>query len=164
MAKLHESQGRGVLAQAGVAVPRGDVAATPDEARQVAEAIGGPVVVKAQAWVTGRAALGGIRFADTPDEAADAARAILGLSIGALPVERVLVVERLAIVREFYAGVIIDDQARAPVMIFSSLGGSGVEEIARQHPQRVARHTIDIRLGLRDFEARDLARRTGASG
>lgn len=164
MAKLHEYQGRELLAQAGVAVPRGDVAATPDEARQVAEAIGGPVVVKAQAWVTGRAALGGIRFADTPDEAADAAHAILGLSIGAFPVERVLVVERLAIVREFYAGVIIDDQARAPVMIFSSLGGSGVEEIARQHPERVARHTIDIRLGLRDFEARDLARRTGASG
>src|SRR5690554_7911194 len=87
MAKLHEYQGRELLAQAGVAVPRGDVAATPDEARQVAEAIGGPVVVKAQAWVTGRAALGGIRFADTPDEAADAAHAILGLSIGAFPVE-----------------------------------------------------------------------------
>lgn len=164
MAKLHEYQGRPLLEQAGIAIPRGDVAATPDEVRQVAETLGGPVVVKAQAWVTGRSALGGIRFADTPDEAADAARTVLGLSIGAFPVECVLVVERLAIKREFYAGVIIDDQARAPVMIFSSLGGSGMEDIARQHPDRVARHTIDIRLGLRDFEARDLVRRTGVQG
>jgi succinyl-CoA synthetase beta subunit len=164
MAKLHEYQGRALLEKAGIAVPRGDVAATPEEARAIAEVIGGPVVVKAQVWVTGRAALGGIRFAETPDEAAEAARALLGMEIGAFRVERVLVVERLAIAREFYAGVIIDDQARAPVMIFSSLGGSGVEAIAREHPQHLARHTIDIRAGLRDFEARDLARRTGISG
>lgn len=164
MVKLHEYQGRALLEQAGIAVPRGDVAATPDDARRIAEAIRGPVVVKAQAWVTGRAALGGIRFADTPGEAADAARTILGMAIGPFFVERALVVERLAIAREFYAGVIIDDQARAPVMIFSSLGGSGVEEIARQHPDCVAQHTIDIRLGLRDFEARDLARQTGIGG
>lgn len=164
MAKLHEYQGRALLENAGISVPRGDVAASPDDARRIAAGIGGPVVVKAQVWITGRAALGGIRFADTPGEAAEAARAMLGLSLGGFAVERVLVVERIAIAREFYAGVIVDDQARAPVVIFSSVGGSGVEEIVRQRPDRVARHTIDIHLGLRDFEARELARKTGLSG
>src|SRR5690606_16195857 len=161
MAKLHEYQSRALLASVGIAVPRGAVAVTPDEAGHIAAEIGGPVVVKAQAWVTGRAALGAIRFAGDPGAAAEAARAILGMDVGAYPVERVLVVERLTIAREFYAGVIIDDVARAPVMIFSSQGGSGIETIAREHPDRVARHAVDIRLGLRDFEARELARRTG---
>jgi len=164
MAKLHEYQSRALLASVGIAVPRGAVAVTPDDARRIAAEIGGPVVVKAQAWVTGRAALGAIRFADDPGAAAEAARAILGMDVGAYPVERVLVVERLTIAREFYAGVIIDDVARAPVMIFSSQGGSGIETIAREHPDRVARHTVDIRLGLRDFEARELARRVGLHG
>lgn len=164
MAKLHEYQSRALLEQVGIAVPRGGVAATPDDAGRIAAQIGGPVVVKAQAWVTGRAALGAIRFAEDAAGAAEAARAILGMELGRHPVEQVLVVERLAIAREFYAGVIVDDQARAPVMIFSSQGGSGIEAIAREHPDRVARHIIDIRLGLRDFEARELARRAGLSG
>ncbi len=164
MARLHEYQSRELLTQVGIPVPRGGVAATADEARRIAAEIGGPVAVKAQAWVTGRAALGAIRFADDPDAAAEAADAILRMAPGGYPVERVLVVERLSIAREFYAGVIVDDQARAPVMIFSSRGGSGVEEIAREHPESVARHTVDIRLGLRDFEARELARRTGLHG
>lgn len=164
MARLHEYQGRELLTRVGIAVPRGSVAATTEEVRRVAAEIGGPVVVKAQAWVTGRAALGAIRFADDPDAAVEAAAAILHMQLGGYPVEQVLVVERLSIAREFYAGVIIDDQARAPVMIFSSRGGSGIEEIAREHPETMARHIVDIRAGLRDFEARELARRTGLRG
>ena len=75
MARLHEYQGKALLAQKGIPIPRGRVASTSDEAREIAVEIGGPVVGKIQAWVTGRAVLGGIRFAETPDEAAQAAAA-----------------------------------------------------------------------------------------
>ncbi len=164
MAKLHEYQGKALLAQFGIPIPRGGVAASAEAARDLAAEIGGPVVIKAQAWVTGRAGMGAIRFADDPEAAGDAAAAILGMTIGHFPVEQVMVEERLDIAQEFYAGLIIDDQSRAPVMIFSSLGGSGVEVIAREHPDHVARQVVDIRLGLRDFEARELVRRTGLHG
>lgn len=164
MAKLHEFQGKALLQQFGIAIPRGAVATTPDEARQIAVDLGTPVVVKAQVWVTGRAGRGAIKFATTPDEAAQAAAGMLGITIGQFAVDRVLVEEQIAIEREFYAGVIVDDQARAPVVVFSSRGGTGIEQIARETPDAVARHTVDIRLGLRDFEARELARQTGIHG
>ncbi|GAB4449203.1 MAG: acetate--CoA ligase family protein [Anaerolineae bacterium] len=164
MARLHEYQGKAILKQFGILTPAGDIATTPEAAQRIASEVGGPVVVKAQAWTTKRAGLGAIRFADTPDAAAEAAAALLGLEIGQFTVDRVLVEQKLAIAREFYAGVIVDDRARAPVVIFSSMGGTGIEEIAQTHPDKVARHTVDIRLGLRDFEARELARRAGIKG
>ncbi len=164
MAKLHEYQGKALLERFGIPVPRGSIARTPAEARATAAELGGPVVVKAQVWTTGRAGQGAIRFADDPDASAAAAAAMLGMTIGNFPVEAVLVEEKLAIAHEVYAGVIVDDQARAPLVIFSSRGGTGIEDIARLHPDRVARHQVDIRLGLRDFEGRELARRTGITG
>jgi succinyl-CoA synthetase beta subunit len=108
--------------------------------------------------------MGAIGFAKNPDEAADLATQMLGMQIKNFSVDTVLIEEKLSIVREFYAGVIIDDQAQAPVMIFSSIGGSGVEEIAQEHPEAVARQTIDIRTGLLDYQARDLVRKTGLKG
>ncbi len=164
MARLHEYQGKALLKQFGISTPPGGPAASPEEARQIAEEIGAPVVVKAQAWVTGRAGLGAIRFVDTPAEAEAAAHDLLGMQVGHFKVERVMVEKKLAIAREFYVGVIVDDRARAPVVIFSSVGGTGIEQIAEAHPDKVARHTVDIRLGLRDFEARELARKTGIGG
>lgn len=161
MAKLHEYQGKALLTQFGIAIPRGALAASPDEARAIAADLGGPAVIKAQVWITGRAGHSAIRFAANPDEAAQATGEVLGMRIGQFTVDRVLVEEQVAIVREFYAGVIVDDVARAPVVIFSSVGGTGVEQIAAEHR---AQHTVDIRLGLRDFEARELARRTGIGG
>ncbi len=164
MARLHEYQSKEILRAAGIATPRGAVVRTAEEARDQAAALGGPVVVKAQAWVTGRAGQNLIHFAATPEEAAQAARALLDRTLGKFPIDRVLVEERVAIEREFYLGLIVDGQARAPVVIFGSLGGTGVEDIARLHPDKIARKTVDIRDGLRDFEARDLARQTGLSG
>jgi succinyl-CoA synthetase beta subunit len=164
MARLHEYQGKELLKRHKVPVPRGGVASTPEEARRVAEELGGEVMVKAQAWVTGRASLGGIKRASTPDEAESVAREMLGMTVKGFTVEQVLVEERLDIDREFYAGVIVDDRARAPVVIFSSVGGTGIEEIARQHPDKVARMEIDIDEGLQDYQARDLVRRTGVHG
>ena len=164
MARLHEYQGKELLKLQKVPVPQGGMASTPEEARRLAEELSGEVMVKAQAWVTGRASMGGIRRADTPDEAESVARDMLGMTVKGFTVEQVLVEERLDIEREFYAGVIIDDRARAPVVIFSSTGGTGIEEIAREHLDKVARLEVDIDEGLRDYQARDLVRRTGVHG
>lgn len=136
MARLHEYQGKELLKSHKVPVPKGRVVSTPEEARQVAEELGGEVMVKAQAWVTGRAGMGGIRRASTPEEAESVSREMLGMAVKGFTVEQVLVEERLDIEREFYAGVIIDDRARAPVAIFSSVGGTGIEQIARDHPDK----------------------------
>jgi succinyl-CoA synthetase beta subunit len=164
MARLHEYQGKALLRQHQIAVPRGGPATTPGEARAIAAELGGPVVVKAQVWVTGRFGLGAIRFADTPEQAEAEAAALLGRSIKNFVVDTVLVEEKLDVAREFYAGLIIDDARQAPVVIFSSRGGSGVEEISAEAPGAVATHLVDVRAGLRDFEARNLVRRTGLHG
>lgn len=164
MARLHEYQGKELLKQFKIPVPKGGVARTPEEARRIAEEIGGEVMVKAQAWVTGRAGLGGIKKASNPDQAEEAARSMLGMRIKNFTVEQVLVEQRLEIAREFYAGVIIDDAAQQPLVLFSSVGGTGIEEIAAAHPDKVARMHVDVGTGLLEFQARDLVRRTGISG
>ncbi len=164
MARLHEHQGKSILKQFGIAIPKGSVTASPEEARTQALQIGGSVVVKAQVWTTGRAGKNAIHFAGDADDAEQAARSMFGMPIGNFTVEQVLVEERVNIAREFYLGMIVDDTARAPVVLFSSVGGTGIEEIASLHPDRLARHKVDIRTGLRDFEARDLVRRAGIEG
>jgi len=153
-----------LLAQHKIPVPRGRAAATPEEARVIAEEIGGPVMVKMQAWVTGRASLGGIKKAATPDEAAAAAAGMLGRRVKNFTVDWALVEEQVNIKREFYAGIIVDDVSQAPVIVFSSVGGTGIEEIAVEHPDKVAKTTIDVVRGLQDYQARDLARRAGIKG
>jgi len=164
MARLFEYQGKEMLRRAGVPVPNGLVAASTAAAEEAAREIGGPVVVKAQAWVTGRAELGGIRFAETPEEAGEAAATMLGLELKGFRVRKVLIEERLQIERECYAGVIIDDAERAPLLIVSSVGGSGIEEIARERPDAVASAHVDLATGLRGYQARNLLRRVGIAG
>ncbi|MFQ5921633.1 MAG: ATP-grasp domain-containing protein [Anaerolineales bacterium] len=156
MARLHEYQGKALLKALKIPIPDGGPARSPDEARAITEELARPVVVKGQAWVTGRAGLGAICFAETPDEAVDAATAILGMQVNGFQIDTVLVEEKLDVEREFYAGLIIDDRTQAPVMIFSSQGGSGIEEIARKHPKSIARSAIDIRSGLPEYQARDI--------
>jgi succinyl-CoA synthetase beta subunit len=164
MTRLHEFQGKQILAAAGIRVPRGQAVSTAAAAREAAEAVGGRVVVKAQAWVTSRAAKKLIAFAGTPDAAHQAAAELLGQQVGSFTVETVLVEEQAAIEREFYVGLIVDDRQRRPVLIVSGVGGSGIEEIAQAHPDQVAQFAPDVRAGLRDFEARDLLRRIGIGG
>ncbi|MBN1659427.1 MAG: acetate--CoA ligase family protein [Anaerolineae bacterium] len=164
MARLHEYQGKKLLQQFKIPVPKGGVARTPEEARQIAASIGGETMVKAQAWVTGRAGMGGIKKASNPAQAEEAARHMLGLKVKNFVVEEVLVEERVEIAREFYAGVIIDDAVKQPVLLFSSVGGTGIEEIAAAHPDKVARMHVDVGTGLLDFQARDLVRQTGIGG
>lgn len=130
MARLHEFQGKALLAKGGLNVPRGHAASTAEEARQAARALGGPCVVKIQVWITGRAAIGGIVFAESPEEAGDAAARLLAMKVGQFPVTHVLVEERLEFASEMFLSLSIDERERAPVLLLAAGGGSGVEERA----------------------------------
>ncbi len=164
MAKLHEHQGKSILQMEKIAIPHGGSVDSAEEAKNLAETLSGPVVIKGQSWTTGRANKGLIRFADTPDEAYDAAGEILGEHVEGFEIDRVLVEEKLSIEREFYGGIIIDGHAQTPVVIFSSMGGTGIEDIALKHPDAVGRLEIDILEGLPEHKARDLVRRCGIRG
>jgi len=158
MARLYEYQGKRLLDEAGVPVPKGKVAYIPEEARTIAEEIGGAVVVKAQVWATGRLKAGGIRFADNPEEAEEMARALISSEVKGLKVERVLVEEMLDIDKEYYAGVIVDNsfEIKAPIVMFSTEGGVDIEETAEKHPEKIARKVVDVFEGLEISDARDL--------
>ena len=108
--------------------------------------------------------MGGIKRATTPDEAAAAASGMLGMRVKGFTVDQVLVEERLDIAREFYAGVIVDDCAQAPLVLFSSVGGTGIEEIAAEHPEAVAQTHVDIESGLMGYQACNVVRWAGLSG
>ncbi|HZX10236.1 MAG TPA: ATP-grasp domain-containing protein [Acidobacteriota bacterium] len=164
MARLFEYQSKGLLKKSGIPIPEGIVAATPEEAAEAAQKLNRSVVLKAQVWATGRAEKGGIKFADSPEEAASAAREMLGLKIKNLFVEKILVEEKIDILSEYFVGLVIDDAEKSPVMVFSTMGGTGIEEIARKYPDKITRRLVDVEKGLREFEARDLIRKTGISG
>src|SRR5258708_1569717 len=121
MARLHEYEGKALLKKFGVPVPKGGPAFTVGEARALAVGIGAPVVLKAQAWITGRAGRGAIRFADDSEGAETAAKAMLGMKIGNFTVDQLIVEDKLQIAQEVYLGMIIDERARAPVRISSSV-------------------------------------------
>ena len=164
MARLYEHQSKKLLREGGVRVPSGDVAFSPAEARAVAERIGKPVVLKIQVWLTGRAGMGGIQFAATPQDAEDKARRLLGMKVQNFVVDRIIVEEKLAIKNEYFAGLVLDDARKCPVLVFSSTGGTGVEDIARAHPEKIGTQPIDVGRGLQEYEARNLVRRTGIGG
>jgi len=128
MARLHEYQGKAILAANGFKIPRGRAAANPDDAVAVAKELGGAVVIKIQAWTTGRAGIGGIAFAKRPADARGHAARMLGMKVRQFPVEAVLIEEKIDIEREFFLSFAIDDAARAPVIIFAAGGGTGIEE------------------------------------
>src|SRR5438132_14098081 len=130
MARLHEYQGKALLAANGFQIPRGRAASTADAAAAAAEKLGGEVVVKIQAWTTGRAGIGGVTFAKKPNEVRAHATRMLAMKLGQFPVEAVLVEEKIDIDREFFLSFAIDDAARAPVIIFAAGGGTGIEERA----------------------------------
>ena len=160
MARLFEYQGKGFLKDAGIAVPEGEVASTAKEVYEVAARIGKPVVVKAQVWVGGRGKAGAIKFADTPEEAEKAAKAILGSQVRGFTVREVLVEEKLNIEKEYYIGVIPDSswKSLAPVVMFSTEGGMDIEEIPED---KFFRAKIDYLKGFPFYDALDLASSAG---
>jgi succinyl-CoA synthetase beta subunit len=155
--KLHEYQSKQMFAKYGIPIPKGRVAATATEAKQIAEELGGRVVIKSQVLVGGRGKAGGIRLAKNPSEAAEMATLILGMEIKGLPVRKVLVDEAAQIEKEIYLGITNDRTARKPVMMASSAGGVEIEEVARLSPEKIIKAYIDPLLGLRDYQARDIA-------
>jgi succinyl-CoA synthetase beta subunit len=154
--KLHEYQSKRIFAQYGVPIPRGDVATTPAQARQIAARLGTRVVVKSQVLVGGRGKAGGIRLAKKPDQVEQIADQILGMSIKGLTVKKVLVDEAANIATEIYLGIVIDRARRRPVMMASAEGGIEIEEVARATPERIVKITIDPFLGLQPYQGREL--------
>ena len=132
-----------VLAPAGIPVPRGQICRTAKEAAQAVCAIG-PAVIKAQVAAGKRGKAGGIKPADTPEEAERVAAAILGMSIGEYTVERLLVEEQANIAHEFYAAVLTDTDARKPLVLFSTQGGMDIEEVAAATPDAIRRQHVDL--------------------
>ncbi|MGZ3609387.1 MAG: ADP-forming succinate--CoA ligase subunit beta [Ktedonobacteraceae bacterium] len=159
--KIHEYQAKDILARYGIPIQPGRVASTPEEAEEIAREIGGPVVIKAQVYVGGRGKAGGIQFGDTPEEARAAAAKVLGMDIKGLTVEKVLVVSKLEIKEEYYLGIILDRKSQAPVVMVSKAGGIDIEEVAATTPEKIIKQPIDMRWGLRPFEARDILARAG---
>ncbi len=170
--KIHEYQGKDILRQFSVPVPRGAVAFTADDARRTAESLGGgTVVVKAQIHAGGRGKGGGVKVVKGPDEARAAAAKILGMRLvthqtgpEGRVVGRVLVEEGLQIARELYLGLVIDRSTRKPVLMVSPEGGVEIEKVAEETPDRIFKAFLDPALGLQAYQARQLAFALGLQG
>ena len=162
--KVHEYQAKAILAEFGIPVPKGGVAATADEAKAIAQGLGGTVVVKAQVHAGGRGKAGGIIVAKSPDEAADAAKRLIGTRLvthqtgpeGA-PISTVLVEEATTPAQELYLGILLDSQKRQPVIMASAAGGMDIEEVAATAPEKIVRLWVDPTIGYQPFAGRQLA-------
>ncbi len=162
--KLFEHEAKEIFRKFAIPTPPSGVARTPDEARERAAEIGRPVVVKAQVLTGKRGKAGGVRFADTPERAASVAEQILAMRINDLPVETVLVEEKLNIRQEIYVGITVDRNERKYVVIGSAAGGMSIEELAEESPEKIIKRYVDPDLGLQPFEAREIAIAMGFRG
>ncbi len=159
--KLHEYQAKRIFAQHGVPIPKGEVATTATQAREIAQRLGGAVVIKSQVLVGGRGKAGGIKLAKTPDEAEAMADHILGMTIKDFKVRRVLVDEAADIREEIYLGMIVDRGRRRVVMMASSEGGVDIEEVAATNPEAIKTIAIDPCLGLKSYQTIGVASSIG---
>jgi succinyl-CoA synthetase beta subunit len=159
--KLHEYQSKRIFTKFGIPIPPGEIAREPAEAARVAADLGGRVVVKSQVLVGGRGKAGGIKLADSPDEAEKVAAQILGMEIKGLVVSTVLVDDAVDIETEIYLGIVIDRVSRRPVLMASAEGGVDIEEVARTSPEAIHKAKIDPFLGLKEYKTRDIAVRIG---
>ena len=162
--RVHEYQAKSILSKAGVPVPRGRAASTPEEAHEVALELGGAVVVKAQVHAGGRGKAGGVKVVSSAEEARQAAASLLGTRLvtaqtgpEGVPVGSVLVEEALQIQREMYAGMVIDGAAQGVVVMASEAGGMDIEEVAESTPDKLLRVAVDPLMGLMPHQGRSLA-------
>ena len=158
---LLEYQGKQLFARHGVPVPRGVPAKTVDEAVAAADEIGYPCVIKAQVQIGGRGKAGGIKVASDRSEAEEHARAILGMDIRGLTVRELWVEGASEIASEYYASVIFDRSAKAPLVMLSTKGGMDIEQVAEEDPEAIARLHVDPLVGFQDFHSRRLAFEAG---
>jgi len=153
---LYEYQGKQLFARFGIPVSDGLVATTPEEARAAAEQLGDPVMVKAQVLVGGRGKAGGIKYAATPDDAEQHARAILGMDIRGHIVRRLWIERASDIEREYYFSITFDRGAKRPLLMLTTAGGIEIEQVAEETPEKLARLHVDPLTGLLPFHARRL--------
>jgi succinyl-CoA synthetase beta subunit len=162
--KIHEYQAKEIFSKFGIPVPRGSMTQDAEEARKIAEEIGGSRwVVKAQIHAGGRGKGGGVRVAEMPEAVGKIAQEMLGMTLitpqtgpQGRQVRKVLVEEGLAIKQEFYVGAAVDRARQCPVLIASAEGGMGIEELAASRPEAIVREWIDVGIGLAAFQARNL--------
>jgi succinyl-CoA synthetase beta subunit len=169
--KIHEFQAKQILSRYGVAIPRGEVAETAAKAAEIAQKLGGPVVLKAQIHAGGRGKGGGIKVAQSPEEARSLAEKMIGMTLvthqtgpQGKRVKRLLVEEALGVAKELYLGIVIDRARECPVVMASTEGGMEIEKVAAEHPELIFKEWIDPAAGLAGFQARRLAFRLGLGG
>jgi len=169
--KIHEYQAKQILSQYGVQIPRGEVADTPPQAREIAQKIGPNVVLKAQIHAGGRGKGGGIKLANDPQEVEKLAQEMIGMTLvthqtgpeGKL-VRRILVEEALDIAQELYLGIVIDRAKESPVVMTSSEGGVEIEKVAAESPALIFKEYINPATGFLGFQSRKLAFKLGLEG
>jgi succinyl-CoA synthetase beta subunit/citryl-CoA synthetase large subunit len=162
--RLYEYEAREVVRRAGIPVTGYGFTKDAQEAKQIAQRIGGPVVIKSQVLTGGRMKAGGVRFADTPEEAEAEARAVLALEINGHMPRGVLVDPRASVEQEYYAGVVWDGTRKQPVMLFSDMGGIDIEEVAREHPDHVGRAHFSNLLPFSEYQAKQVIASVGITG
>ncbi len=162
--RFYEYESREIVKRAGIPVTKYGFATTAEEARAIAADIGGPTVIKSQVLTGGRMKAGGVKFADSPDEAADHAADILKLEISGHMPRGVLVDPKAQLKQEYYAGVVWDGVRKQPVMLFSDMGGIDIEEVNEQHPDRVGRAHLSNLVAAPDFRAKEVIAQTGVTG
>jgi succinyl-CoA synthetase beta subunit len=160
---LLEYQGKQLFARHGVPVPDGKPATSVDEALAAADEIGYPCVVKAQVLIGGRGKAGGIKVVKDRDEARDAAEAILGMDIRGHTVHEVWIEAASDIAEEYYASIVFDRSAKAPLLMLSTQGGMDIEEVAERDPNAIARLHVDPLIGFQGFHGRRLAFEAGVA-
>lgn len=162
--KIHEFQAKQIFLDYGIPVPEGQTAIRPEQAKQIAEKLGGTVVVKAQIHAGGRGKGGGVKLAKTPDEAFETAKSILGMDLvthqtGAegQKVKQVLVEKGLEIEKELYIGMVVDRAQGCPVIMASEAGGMEIEEVAAKTPEKIIKAAVDPATGFSGMHARKIA-------
>jgi succinyl-CoA synthetase beta subunit len=162
--RFFEYEARELVKRAGIPVTDYGFTTDPAEARAIAERIGRPTVIKSQVLTGGRMKAGGVKFADTPEEAERHAADILALEINGHMPRGVLVDPKAEVAQEYYAGVVWDGIRKQPVMIFSPVGGIDIEQVAEEQPDKVGRRHFSNLLPFSDFEAKEVVAATGVTG
>jgi succinyl-CoA synthetase beta subunit/citryl-CoA synthetase large subunit len=162
--RFYEYESRKILEREKIPVAPGGYAQTAEDAKRIAADVGGPVVIKSQVLTGGRMKAGGVRFADTPEEAEAEAREILDLEINGHKARGLLVGAKAEIKQEYYAGVVWDGIRKLPSFVFSPMGGIDIEEVAETHPDKIGRGHISTLLPLSDFQAKQVIASTGVTG
>lgn len=156
--KLYEYEARRIFAEEGIPVPEFRVVSTAEEAFRASEELGGRVVVKAQVLVAGRGKAGGVKLAESPEQARMYAAQMLGSEIKGEPVRKLVIARAVDIERELYLSVTIDRGLGAPAILSSPDGGVDIEELARTRPERILKVVVDPLIGVKEYAAREVAR------